>query len=135
MTPRLLHATAGAAALEFALVAPMFILIVVLLLQGAVAFQQWNAMTSVAGTVARCIAIGSPRCTTASGSSSVDPATAYAIQVAAAHAAGVLTADRVAIDTVTSADGITYRRVTITVPVDMLGASFTLSAVSRFPQT
>ena len=127
----------GGVAVEFALIAPVFLMIVLMLVQGAIALQRWNAMQTVGATVARCLAIASPRCTSSGGGGGggggggADPAVAYAIQTAKAQGVGALTAEMIGIDTTTSASGVSYSRVSLDVPVTIFGASVTLRSISQ----
>ena len=125
----------GGVAVEFALIAPVFLMIVLMLVQGAIALQRWNAMQTVGATVARCLAIASPRCTSSGGGGGADPAVAYAIQTAKAQGVGALTAEMIGIDTTMSASGVSYSRVSLDVPVNILGASVTLRSISQVPQS
>ena len=89
----------GATIIEFALIAPIFCTMALMIVQSGIAFQRWNALQTTARTTARCLAISSPRCTVASGGGSADPAIAYAVKVAAANGIGMVTAGMVRTET------------------------------------
>ena len=134
MIRRLSRDAKGATIVEFALVAPVFCAIALMIVHAGIAFQRWNAMQSTAHTVARCLAIDSPRCTVPASGSGVDPAIAYALQVAAANGIGMVTANRVRTETTAPIGGLIYKQVSITLPVSILGVGVTLEASDRFPQ-
>lgn len=124
----------GATIIEFALIAPIFCTMALMIVQSGIAFQRWNALQTTARTTARCLAISSPRCTVASGGGSADPAIAYAVKVAAANGIGMVTAGMVRTETTAPIGGLTYKQVSITLPVTILGMPVSLNASDRFPQ-
>lgn len=133
MIRRLIDEAKGATIVEFAVVAPLFCLMVLMILQGGIAFQRWNAVQATARTAARCLAIASPRCTT-SAPGAGDPGTTYTLAAAAANGVSGITADMIATDITTDGNGLVYQQVTIRFPVTILGQSLTLQARDRFPQ-
>jgi Flp pilus assembly protein TadG len=88
---RLLRDTSGVTAVEFALVAPAFMMFMFLIIDGARMTWSYQALQAVATSSARCAALGSTGCKT---SSEVKD---YA--VASAAASGIkLTTDAVTLD-------------------------------------
>lgn len=133
MIRRLSRDATAATIVEFALVAPLFCTFALMIVQSGIAFQRWNAMQATARTTARCLAIGSPRCTTGSGSGASAPAIVYALNTAAANGIGMVEADDIRTETTEPTGGLTYEQVSITMPVTILGVRVTLNATDRFP--
>jgi len=134
MKRRPLSDASGAAAIEFALVAPIFLTVVVILLQAAIAFERWNAAQMVTGIAARCIAIAAPPCTTPVADPAADPGITYTVGLADRMGAGSISSEMVSIENSLQPDGIAYTFVTITVPVAMLGTTLPLRSTGAFPR-
>ena len=62
---RLLRSADGAAAMEFAIVAPTFLMMIFLMLDGGKMLFTKQALNDLAASAARCAALGSTGCTTA----------------------------------------------------------------------
>lgn len=133
MIRRLSRDIAAATIVEFALIAPIFCTMILMIVQSGIAFQQWNALQSTARTATRCLAISSPRCTVAAPGVA-DPGVAYAMQVARTYGVTNVTADMVTTGTTAPSNGVTYQQVSIVFPVSILGKTVTLRASDRFPQ-
>lgn len=62
---RLLHDASGVTAVEFALVAPVFLMFMFLIIDGARVTWTYQTLQEVAANSARCAALGATGCTTA----------------------------------------------------------------------
>lgn len=83
---RLVRDSRGVTAVEFALVAPVFLMFMFLIIDGARAVWTYQTLQEVASNTARCAALGVPGCTTSDEvkSYAVDRATAGGVKLVAA---------------------------------------------------
>ena len=130
---RWLNDTRGTTAIEFALVAPMFLA----MLMGGLAFGTavWNrnVLQNVAADAARCFALGGPRCTTIPSWCAAGTATDCYIADRARERGMPTNAIATAVNPSLVINGISYTSVSLTYPFRLLGYQISLSANAVFP--
>ncbi|HWU62998.1 MAG TPA: TadE/TadG family type IV pilus assembly protein [Ensifer sp.] len=130
---QLLRRSDGAAAVEFAIVFPLFVLVIFGGLSFGIAMLNLNALQAVATQGARCIAISGSACTTASGSCTDTPQQCYIEQLAVTQGLARPAASQITINTAYLVGAASFVRVQIAYPMSLAGYSFSLSATAQFP--
>lgn len=124
----------GATAVEFALIAPVLLLIVGAVLGLGLAFWTRSALQQAATETARCVAIGSPDCSRAtSGCASASPGVCYLQTMATRRGAPPLLPGQIAIDRNGTVGGTSFTIVTVTYPASYFGYDLVLQAIGHFP--
>ncbi len=123
----------GAAAVEFAVVFPLFVLVIFGGLAFGMAMLNLNALQSVATQGARCIAISGSACTTPAAGCTDTPQQCYIKSLAVSQGLTRLTASQISINPAYLVGLATFTRVQITYPMSLAGYSFSLSATAQFP--
>lgn len=130
---RLLRRRDGAAAVEFAVVFPLFVLVIFGGLGFGMAMLNLNALQSVATQGARCIAISGSACTTPAAGCTDTPQQCYIEQLAVKQGLVRLTSGQITINPAYLVGVATFTRVQISYPMSLAGYSFSLSATAQFP--
>lgn len=126
----------GATAIEFAILAPIVLAILLGTLALGLGYWMKTALQQSATEAARCIAIGAPACTaTAAGCDSAVPGICYLEGVASQRGLSGLQARHVAIDRRRTYGEVSFTTVTVTYPVDLLGYSYTIVVNGHFPNS
>ncbi|MCD2174558.1 TadE/TadG family type IV pilus assembly protein [Rhizobium sp. C4] len=123
----------GAAAVEFAVVFPLFVLVIFGGLAFGMAMLNLNALQSVATQGARCIAISGSSCTTAVAGCTDTPQQCYIEQLAVKQGLVRLKANHITIIPTYLVGVASFTRVQITYPMSVAGYSFSISATAQFP--
>lgn len=122
----------GAAAIEFALVVPVFLAFV---FGGAVmglAVWQRNILQNVAVDAARCVALGATACTTVAAGCGGAAGACFAVQRAKDRGLPRLLTSQVSVDP-TNMNGTTFTTVVVRYPFNVAGYGMTLVASASFP--
>lgn len=124
----------GTAAIEFAIICPVLLVLAVALLEIGLAFWTWNTLQDIAKTAARCAAVGSPLCATVpSGCNSSDAGICYVLQLTSNfQLVNVQTSD-ISIDRAATVDSVSFTTITINTSYVVLGTSFPMSVIASFP--
>ncbi len=123
----------GAAAVEFAVVFPLFALVLFGGLGFGMAMLDLNALQSVATQAARCLAISGAPCTTPVPNCSDTTSQCYIEQLAAKQGLSGVKASQLTINANYLVGTAGFTRVQITYPMSLAGYSFSLSATAQFP--
>jgi len=125
----------GAAAIEFAVTAPLLIFVTLSGVVIGLALWQWNGLQSAAKGAARCVALNSVACGKVSaGCKSGDAGVCYAMDQARAIGIGPgIDETNVVINRNDTIDGMSVTTVSINQPFTLLSSSFTLKAKASFP--
>jgi Flp pilus assembly protein TadG len=124
----------GTTAIEFAILSPIVLAILLGTLALGLGFWMKNALQQSATETARCIAIGAPACTaTAAACDSAVPGICYLERVASQRGLSGLQARHVAIDRSRTYGAVSFTTVTVTYPVDLLGYRYALVVNGHFP--
>lgn len=123
----------GAAAVEFAVVFPLFVLVIFAGLGFGMAMLNLNALQSVVTQAARCLAISGSACTTPIANCSDTTAQCYIRQLAATQGLAGIAANQMTINPNYLVGAASFTRVQITYPMSLAGYSFSLSATAQFP--
>ena len=132
------RARSGSTAVEFALIAGVFLTLCMGILEAGLLMWTQGALQSTASLTARCAAIASPDCTT--GATPGTPQ--YAVAAAKSWVfSGIISNSNVVSTTTACTSGVIYQKVTITstywagslLPPPLNGK--TLTAVAYFPMT
>ena len=130
---KLLWRRDGAAAVEFAVVFPLFVLVIFGGLGFGMAMLNLNALQSVATQGARCIAIAASPCTAPVAGCTDTPQQCYIEQLALKQGIPRVTASRITINPAFLVGAASFTRVQISYPMNLAGYSFSLSATAQFP--
>ena len=130
---KLLRRRDGAAAVEFAVVFPLFVLVIFGGLGFGIAMLNLNALQSVATQGARCIAIASSACTAPIAGCTDTPQQCYIEQLALKQGLTRVTASQITITPAFLVGAASFTRVQISYPMSLAGYSFSLSATAQFP--
>lgn len=130
---QLLKRRGGAAAVEFAIVFPLFVLVIFGGLAFGVGMLNLNALQSVAAQSARCIAISGSACTVPVSGCTDTPQLCYIEQLAARQGLGQLRANQITIIPAYLVGAASFTRVQLAYPMSLAGYSFSLSATAQFP--
>jgi len=125
----------GAAAIEFALTAPLLIFVALTGMVIALATWQWNNLQSVAESTARCVALQSMLCEKVSaGCASSDAGVCYAVGQARAMSfdSGISESD-IAINRNDTVGGVSVATVSIRQPFSLISSSYMLTAKASYP--
>lgn len=133
MIRRWLKEQSGVAALEFAMVAPVLIGLMLGALGLGVAIWYKNILQSAALDSARCIALSSPVCMTPKDDCASGPAVCYAVATGRSRGLGSLKPEHVSVDSLATMGSKTFTAVKIDYPYGLLGYQFTLSVAARYP--
>lgn len=123
----------GAAAVEFAVVFPLFVLVIFGGLAFGTAMLNLNALQSVATQGARCIAIAGSACTTPIAGCTDTPQQCYIEQLAKKQGIMSVKASQITIIPAYLVGVASFTRVQISYPMSLAGYSFTVSATAQFP--
>jgi Flp pilus assembly protein TadG len=123
----------GATAVEFAVVFPLFALVLFGGLSFGMAMLNLNTLQSVATQAARCLAISGQACTTPIANCSDTPAQCYIEQLAANDGLSNVRASQITIVASYLVGAASFTRVQITYPMSLAGYSFSLNATAQFP--
>jgi Flp pilus assembly protein TadG len=124
---RLLRDRSGVAAIEFALVGSVFLLLLLGTIQIALLWWTENALQTTAMLTARCAALGAPSCTTPQASQ------AFAVSTAGKFAlAGAITASNVSVVPTSSCNASTtgYRQFTMVTITSTVWANSLISPLA-----
>jgi len=133
MTTRLRRCRGATTAMEFALVAPVMLLIFVASLALTLALWTESVLQETCSEAARCAALGASPCASITiGCDSANAAICYVEQVARARGNLSLTASNIAVTTGVSVGGMAFTAVKITYPYHLEGFSLSLSASDSF---
>jgi len=130
---RLIRRRDGAAAVEFAVVFPLFVLVIFGGLSFGMAMLNLNALQSVATQGARCIAISGSACTTAIAGCTDTPQQCYIEKLAVNQGLARITSSQITIIPAYLVGAAPFTRVQISYPMSLAGYSFSLSATAQFP--
>lgn len=123
----------GATAVEFALVAPVFLLIVIGTMACGIGLWSSSAIHTVATEAARCIAIRSTACTSTQPDCSLGEDVCYVLGLAQERGLAGLAANDIAIERAATIGTASFTRVTITYTLDLAGYEMIISAAESFP--
>lgn len=123
----------GAAAVEFAVVFPLFALVLFAGLGFGMAMLNLNALQSVVTQSARCIAIAGSACTAPVAGCTDTPAQCYIEQLAVKQGLARPSASQITIIPAYLVGVASFTRVQVTYPMSLAGYSFTLNATAQFP--
>lgn len=124
----------GAAAVEFSLIAPIFLVLAIGSLDAGIAFWKWNAIQGIAKTTARCVAIGSNACSAVTaGCSSSDAGICFALTQASTSGVSELAASNITVQRSVSVAGTLFTKVAISLDTTMLAIPITLSIEASYP--
>jgi Flp pilus assembly protein TadG len=132
---RLISQRDGAAAVEFAIVFPLFALVILGGLGFGMAMLNLNALQSVVTQAARCLAISGTDCNTAVSGCTYTNAQCYIKTLASKQGLSGVTASQMTINTAYAVGSATFTRVQITYPMSLAGYTFSLSATAQFPNS
>ncbi len=126
----------GVTSIEFAIVAPLLIVV----LYGAVALTYgiwtWNAIENVTAETARCVAVSSVNCATKPvGCALSTPEKCYASQQAERRGMSGLLEGQIIVDKNMTSGSTAFTGVTITYPYALIGYEITLTSTSAFPNS
>jgi Flp pilus assembly protein TadG len=130
---RLANSADGNSALEFALLAPVFLLFLFTIIEGCWMLWQYEILTGVASDSARCMAVGSSNCSTTSATAT------YAASLAGSWGLTLPSADVTVVTGTTCAGVSGLDQVSITFPLAnpvaglLPGVPSSLSVSSCFP--
>lgn len=130
---KLLRRRDGAAAVEFAIVLPLFVLVIFGGLAFGMAMLNLNALQSVATQGARCIAISSSACTTPVAGCTDTPQQCYIEQLAMKQGLTRITTSQITINPAFLVGAASFTRVQLSYPMSLAGYSFSLGATAQFP--
>lgn len=133
MMLRLVRDREGTVALEFALLAPVLIALMLGALGLGVAFWQKNILQAAALESARCIALASPLCMKPTSGCASTPGVCYAISVARDRGLASLKPAHVTLNQAANVSSKTFTAVKINYPYAFLGYKFNLSASASYP--
>lgn len=134
MIPRFRAHQSGATAIEFAILSPIFLMILLGTMALGLGFWMKNALQETASDTARCIAIHAASCATAAtGCDSSAPGICYFERTASRRGVSGIQASHVTIDRMASYGDVSFTTVTVTYPVDLLGYSYSITATGQFP--
>lgn len=123
----------GAAAVEFAIVFPLFVAIIFAGLAFGVAILNLNALQAVATEASRCLAISGSDCTTPVAGCSGTTSQCYIEQLALSRGLSSVTAAEIDINPSYAVGSTVFTRVQVTYPASLAGYSFSLTASAQFP--
>ncbi len=123
----------GATAVEFAVVFPLFALVLFGGLSFGMAMLNINTLQSVATQAARCLAISGQACTTPIANCSDTTAQCYIEQLAAREGLPNVQATQITITSSYLVGAASFTRVQITYPMRLAGYSFSLNTTAQFP--
>jgi Flp pilus assembly protein TadG len=132
---RLIDRRDGAAAVEFAIVFPLFAMVILGGLGFGMAMLNLNALQSVVTQAARCLAIAGSDCNTAVAGCSDTNAQCYIKVLSQKQGLSGVTASQMNINTAYAVGSATFTRVQITYPMSLAGYTFSLSATAQFPNS
>lgn len=125
----------GAAAVEFAVVFPLFVVIMFAGLGFGIAVLNLNALQAVVTEASRCLAISGTDCTTPVAGCSDTTSQCYIEQLAANRGLSRVTASQISINSSYAVGSAIFTRVQITYPTSLAGYSFSLTATAQFPNS
>lgn len=123
----------GATAVEFAIVAPVFLFMIIGIMACGLAIWSRNVINDVATEAARCIAVGNTDCTVAAANCVDSVAVCYVIRLASDRGLGGLAAAGISIETAATIGAASFTRVTINHVFEVAGYTMNLSATESFP--
>lgn len=117
----------GSTALEFALISPVFVALLLGGLTFATVMWRQNVLQEVANEASRCIAMAIEECTSANTPS------AFIVRLAQARGLSGLDPQAISVDRSASVDGAEFTRVTLQYPMQILQFRTILNAECAFP--
>lgn len=123
----------GATAVEFAIIAPVFILIILGTIMAGLSLWYGNLLQDVVTEAARCIAVRSDPCTVKPDGCATNAGTCYVIDLASKRGLDGLTASNMTIDPAAVVGAGSFTKVTLSYPFEILNLPITLHAEAVFP--
>lgn len=133
MTRRFCGDASGSAALEFALVAPLFLAFVFGGLALGTAVWQRNILQNVALDTARCVSLRASPCMKAAEGCAAGAGQCYAVQRARKRGLRALRESQVTVDAAAVVDNASFTTVALSYPLILAGYSIALTASASFP--
>ncbi|TCQ10229.1 TadE-like protein [Rhizobium sp. PP-F2F-G36] len=125
----------GATAVEFAIIAPVFLSMMFGAIVMGIAIWSTSVLNQVAAESARCLAVGGSACTTfPTGCTSVTE-TCFVVTLAERRGLPGLAASDISIEPNVSIGAAVSTRVTLTRPFTLLGHTMTLSGSASYPNS
>lgn len=125
----------GATAVEFAIIAPVFLSMIFGAIVMGIAIWSTSILNAVAAESARCLAVGGRACTSLPTGCTGDAETCFVMTLADRRGLPGLNASDISIEPAVSVGAALSTRVTLTRPFTLLGQTMTLSGSASYPNS
>ncbi|WP_019904579.1 TadE family protein [Methylobacterium sp. 77] len=133
MTRRIGGDESGTSAIEFALLAPVFLLLAWGAFGLALALWTKSALQETAAETARCLAIGASTCAAADATCAATAGECFFTRLAARRGIGDVLAGQITVNRTALVGGVSFTTVTVTYPYSVLGNPIPLTLTGHFP--